>query len=315
MSWPDPLPDLSLLRLFDLLHASGSVSRAAEQLGLAQPTASIWLGKLRKQLGDPLFVRTPAGMQPTPRADELVVHAREALAAVERLTQRERGFEPAQSQRRFRISMTDASHVTVLPRLLARVREAAPGITLQAARIDEHTARALRDGDLDLSLGVVPGLDTADFYQQALFPQDWVCLVNARHPRIANGIPNSKGRGLTLRQYRDEGHVDILAGTGAQLLAGALARQRIERRVVLELPGFLGLSAIVSTTDLVATLPRQIGETLAASAGLAVHACPLPVPGFVVTQHWHARFHHDPGNRWLRELMAELFRQPGARKR
>lgn len=306
MRLPDPLPDLALLRLFDLLHASRSVSRAAEQLGLAQPTASIWLGKLRRQLGDPLFVRTPAGMQPTPRADALVVHAREALAAVERLTQRERGFEPAQSQRRFRISMTDASHVTVLPRLLARVREAAPGITLQAARIDEHTARALRDGELDLSLGVVPGLDSADFYQQALFPQDWVCLVNAKHPRIATG----QGRSLTLRQYRDEGHVDILAGTGRQLLADALARQRMERRVVLELPGFLGLSAIVSTTDLVATLPRQIGETLAASAGLAVHACPLAVPGFVVTQHWHARCHHDPGNRWLRALMAELFAGP-----
>ena len=86
-------------------------------------------------------------------------------------------------------------------------------------------------------------------------------------------------------------------------------------RVLLELPGFLGLPAIVSTTDLLATLPRQIGETLAQVGGLAVFACPVPIPTFVVKKHWHARYHHDAGNRWLRGLCAQLFMRQTPRPR
>ena len=82
--------------------------------------------------------------------------------------------------------------------------------------------------------------------------------------------------------------------------------------MLLELPGFLGLAAILSTNDLIATLPRHIGETLARAAGLRVLACPLAIPSFTVKQYWHARYHHDAGNRWLRGLCAELFMQPAA---
>ena len=81
-------------------------------------------------------------------------------------------------------------------------------------------------------------------------------------------------------------------------------------RVMLSLPGFLGLAAIVSASDLVATLPRTIGELLARNAGLRMLACPFPVPPFTVKQHWHARFHQDPANRWLREQVAALLMTP-----
>jgi DNA-binding transcriptional LysR family regulator len=292
------LPDVHLLRLFDLLYGTHSVTRSAEQLGLSQPTVSIWLGKLRAQLHDPLFVRTSEGMQPTPRADELIGPTREALEALQRLSAHNAVFDPASSARRFRICMTDASHVTLLPRLLAHVRALAPGASIEAARIDEHTAKALQAGDADLALGFVPWLDSG-FYQQALFAQNWCCLANPAHPRL--------GKTLTLRAYRDEGHVGIVGGTGSQMLADALERHRVRRRIVLELPGFLGLPAILSTTDLVATLPRHIGETLAEAAGLRVIDCPVPVPPFTVKQHWHARYHHEPANRWLRGVVAELF--------
>lgn len=292
------LPDVNLLRLFDLLYSTHSVTRSAEQLGLSQPTVSIWLSKLRRQLHDPLFVRTPTGMQPTPRADELIEPARQALDALRSLTARGSTFEPGSSTRRFRICMTDASHVTLLPQLLAHVRALAPGVSLEAARIDADTADALQVGDADLALGFVPWLESG-FYQQALFPQGWVCLANAQHPRIR--------RNLTLRQFKDEAHIGIVGGTGAQLLAEALERHRIERRVVLELPGFLGLAAIVSTTDLIATLPQHIGQTLASASGVTLHPCPVTVPGFTVKQHWHARYHHEPGNRWLRGVIATLF--------
>ena len=297
------LLDPKVLRLFELLYGTRSVTRAAEQLAQSQPTVSIWLGRLRRDLGDPLFVRTAAGMQPTPRADALIGPVRDALQALRRIGGTRPRFAPQTSERRFRICMTDASHVTLLPQLLAHVRALAPAVTLEAARIDAGTARALQGGEADLALGYVPWLE-AGFYQQALYPQDWVCLVGARHPRV--------GERITLREYRAEAHVGIVSGTGAELLTQALQRQRVRRRTVLELPGFLGLGAILSTTDLMATLPRHIGRTLADSAGLRLLECPLKIEGFVVKQHWHERYHHDEANRWLRGVVAELFGRRGA---
>ena len=104
--------DAKLLRLFDLLHHTGSVTRAAEELGLSQPTVSIWLSKLRTQFNNPLFVRTSKGMQPTPRADALIGTVRTALESFRQLSESEPIFNPAISDRRFRICMTDASHIT-----------------------------------------------------------------------------------------------------------------------------------------------------------------------------------------------------------
>lgn len=298
----DQLLDPKLLRLFDVLYATGSVTRAAEQLGQSQPTVSIWLGKLRQALDDPLFVRTPDGMAPTPRATELIGPAREALQAMRQLAVGRGEFDPALVQRRFRICMTDASHITLLPHILAHVRALAPGVTLEAATIDGNTARALQDGDADLAIGFLPWLE-AGFYQQSLYTQDWVCLVNAQHPRI--------GETLDLEAYQREAHIAIARGTGAQLLQQALDGAGVQRRVVLELPGFLGLQTMVSCTDLIATLPRHIGRTLALRGDMRLHACPVPVPSFVVKQHWHARFHQDAANRWLRGLCAKLFLPEG----
>ncbi len=303
MSEDTGLLDEKLLRLFDALYAARSVSRAAVQLGQAQPTVSIWLRRLREALGDPLFVRTESGMLPTPRADELVGTVRGALELLQKLAAPPPPYHPATDARRFRVCMTDASHVTLLPKLLTYVRAAAPLASVQVMRIGEDTGGLLQSGAADLALGLVPSLD-AGFYQQALYTQDWVCLVRPGHPRLEAGLSRAS--------YEREGHAGITSGTGQALLEAALARAGVVRRLVLELPGFLGLPAIISSTDLIATLPRHIGETLARNAGLRVHDCPLRVPGFTVKQHWHARYHHDPANRWLRLSCAKLFKQlPG----
>jgi DNA-binding transcriptional LysR family regulator len=298
ISFTSDLFDAKLLRLFDLLHHTGSVTRAAEDLGLSQPTVSIWLAKLRKQFNDPLFVRTSEGMQPTPRADNLIDTVRNALESFRQLSESEPVFNPATAERKFRICMTDASHITLLPQLLSQVRLLAPNVRLDAARIDSEMPIALQTGDADIAIGLVPQLE-AGFYQQTLFTQDWVCLTNNDHPRI--------GKSITLKQYKEEAHVLIAAGTGAVLQSEALKRQRINRRVLLELPGFLGLPSILANTDLIVTLPRQIGETLARLGGLKVINCPISISSFKVKQHWHARYHNDPANRWLRGLCADLF--------
>lgn len=290
--------DVKALRLFELLYTTGSVTRTADMLGHSQPTVSIGLARLRKQFNDPLFVRTALAMQPTPKADALVATVREVLDGLRRLSEAEQRFEPAEADRTFRIFMTDASHITLLPQLFTHVRAIAPKVRLEAASIGPQMVCELQSGEGDLALGLIPGLE-AGFYQQVLFEQNWVCLTNPRHSR-------SK-RVLTLEAYAHADHVGIIAGTGQLVLEAALRQHDIDRNVALKLPGFLGLPAILQSTDMVATLPQHIGETLARSAGLKVWPCPIPIPSFTVKQHWHARYHHDPANRWLRSMCSALF--------
>jgi len=290
--------DLKLLRLLDALYATRSVTRTAERMALSQPSVSIGLSRLRKMLSDPLFVRTSEGMQPTARTEDLMPSVRQVLSGMSQLVASAGQFDATTSERTFRIVMTDASHVTLLPQLFAHVRALAPGIRLAAAPMGPNMAPDLQSGQADLALGLMPGLE-AGFYQQALFDQDWVCLANPRHPRL--------GADLTIAQYLSEAHVEIVSGTGAGLLEMALRRAGQVRRVQLALPGFLGLSAILQSSDLIATLPRHIGETLAHAAGLQVWPCPLPIEGFTVKQYWHSRFHHDPASRWLRGVCSTLF--------
>ena len=290
--------DARMLVLFDEIYRTQSITRAAERLELSQPTASIWLSKLRREWRDPLFVRTSTGMHPTPRADALIGPAREALALLRRLSASLPGFDPAATHRTFRICMTDASHITLLPRLLAHVRAIGPHIQLNVVPISAATGHDLETGDADLALGFIQGLE-AGFHEQRLYAQDFVCLVNAQHPRI--------GEVFTARAYKEEAHIGILSSTSYPMLQSTLKRHGVERRLQLELPGFLGLAAIVAATDLIATVPRTIGETLARMGPIKVFPCPLKIPTFMVKQYWHARYHHDPGVRWLRGVCAQLF--------
>lgn len=292
--------DLKLLRLLDALYATKSVTRTAERMALSQPTVSIGLARLRKMLADPLFVRTSDGMQPTPRMEDLMPSVRQVLSGMSQLIASTSHFDAATSERTFRIFMTDASHITLMPRLFAHVHALAPGIRLEAATIGPNMASELQSGEADLALGLIPGLE-AGFYQQALFDQNWICLCNPRHPRL--------GAKLSLKAYLSESHVGIVSGTGASLLDKSLQQIGQQRQIQLALPGFLGLSAILLSSDLIATLPRHIGETLANAAGLRVLSCPLQIEGFTVKQYWHTRFHHDPANRWLRAVCSTLFMQ------
>jgi DNA-binding transcriptional LysR family regulator len=293
-----------LLLLLDSLYRTRSVTRTSEALGQTQSTVSILLARLRKQLQDPLFVRTPEGMQPTPRADAMIPTVREVLDRLRQLSIMGASFDPEVSRREFRIFMTDASHLTLLPRLFSHVRSLAPAVRLEAVPFDAKMVQAMQSGECDLALGLLPEFE-AGFYQQTLYGQDWICLVNSGQSRI--------GERFTLKSYLAEGHVGIASGTGPMVDA-ALSTKGLKREVHLKLPGFLGLAGILSATDLVATLPRHIGTTLARAAGLRV-LCPVKIPHVSVNQYWHVRYHNDAANRWLRSICMELFSQAGIRKR
>lgn len=291
--------DMRLLSVFDEIYKTRSVSRAAENLEIPQTSVSLALGRLRRQFGDPLFVRTSGGMVPTPHAAELIQPLRQALELLRTATREKVVFDPATSTRHFRLSMTDVSHLEFLPMLIGRAEKLAPQVHFEVLRITHDTRRLLESGESDLALGYMPELE-AGFYQQQLFEQGFACVVRKDHPRIDKRI--------TAAMFKRERHVAITApGTGHELLERELHRVGVQRQLALSLPTLPGLGNLLAQTDLVATVPQRVAQMLMRIASVKALPPPHELPTFAMKQHWHERFHQDPANRWLRSLVADLF--------
>lgn len=291
--------DLEWLKVFDEVWQTASVSKAAERLGIAQAAASTALNKLRAHFDDRLFERTALGMQPTPHAQKIQPALREALAQIEQARASREAFDPATAKRRFRICLTDISEVVLLPRLLDHLGREAPGVQVETEIVSAASARRLEDGEVDLAVGFMPQLE-AGFYGQTLFRQNFVCLVAKDHPRI--------GSKLTRKAFAVESHAVIASsGTGHAIVDKTIARAGIERKVAVRLSSFLGVARIVAQTELVVIVPRVLGQILATQEPVRIIEPPFALPAYAVKQHWHARFHADDGNAWLRRTMAQLF--------
>jgi DNA-binding transcriptional LysR family regulator len=291
--------NLDWLEVFVQIYKTKSVTRAASALGIEQASASIALNKMRHHFEDRLFVRTVEGMIPTPRAQSIYPDLLEALARIGVARGVPAAFSPEQTVREFRISMTDISEIIILPKLLNYLQKVAPRLVIEAEKISEETRHRLASGDVDLAVGFLPNLE-AGFYQQSLFEQDFVCLAAKNHARI-------QGR-LTRRTFSNEGHILVsTAGTGHIIVDKLLAKNKINRRVVLRVPSFLGVARIVAQTDFLVLVPRQLGVALAAQEQVQLLEPPMPLPHYQVKQHWHERFNADTGNIWLRQTIATLF--------
>ncbi len=291
--------DMKLLAVFDEIYKTRSVSRAGESLGLPQTSVSLALGRLRRVFNDQLFVRTGDGMLPTPRAAALVPQLRQALELLQSATRQQAEFDPASSNKAFRIAMTDISHLEFLPALMNKLGNVAPGVRIEVLRITSETARLLESGDADLAIGYMPELD-AGFYQQRLFEDGFACVVRRAHPRI--------DKNLTESRFKKERHVILAApGTGNEIVEQELKRQQTQRNVALSLPTLPGVGNLLAHTDLIATVPERIAQTLVKIAQVKAIASPYKFPRFAIKQHWHERFQNDQANRWLRSTLAELF--------
>jgi len=292
--------DLNLLRAFDAIATEGSVTVAGERIGLSQPAMSNALARLRQLFDDPLFVRTPRGMRPTPFAQQLAQPVREALRLIQGALQQHAGFDPRSSGNTFSLFMSDIGEMVFLPGLLERIKRDAPGVKIEVVRIpikDVHTA--LEAGTLDLAVGFLPGLTTG-MRQQPLFREHYVCMLRADHPVI--------GATISAKQFRVAAHVLVsYAGTGHQVIAETFLAAGLSARIAVRVPHFLVVPMILVRTDLIVTVPSRVAAIFARLGNFKVLPLPLRMPSFEVRLHWHERFHQDPANRWLREVMAELY--------
>ena len=291
--------DLNLLRAFDAVLQEKSVTGAATRLGLTQPAVSNALSRLRGLFGDPLFVRTSAGMDPTPFARELGEPVRQALALLESALAHGPGFDPASSTRAFRFYMSDLGQIEFLPPLIERVQRVAPGVRLEAVALDvEDIADALAAGALDLAVGFLPALGPPVRRRQ-LFRDPYVCLMRSDHPHI--------GKTLTRKSFVEASHALVSYRGGHRVIEEALERAGLARRIALRVPHFTVVPMVLERTDLILILPARVAAVFERRGRFKALPLPVPIPPADVGVHWHERFDADPGNRWLREQLLELF--------
>jgi DNA-binding transcriptional LysR family regulator len=289
--------DLNLLRVFDAVLRTRSVTGAAAQLGLTQPAVSNALARLRAAFDDALFLRSARSMEPTPFARELAEPVRQALALLESALAHGPGFDPASSSRRFRFYMSDLGQIEFLPPLVERLRRLAPQVRLESLGIEPgDVADALGSGAIDLAMGFLPGLGPP-VRRRLLFRDPYVCLVRADHP----------ARALSRKAFLAAAHAVVSYRGGHRVVEEALERAGLGPRIVLRVPHFTVVPMVLERTDLILTLPARVARVYERRGSFRSLPLPLAIPAAEVAVHWHERFDADPGNRWLREQLVELF--------
>ncbi len=295
--------DLNLMRVFLSVMQERSVTRAAARLHLTQPAVSYALARLREQFDDPLFMRTPAGMQPTPVAFALAGPIERGLHSFEEAVNLRARFDPAASARRFRLSMSDIGEMVFLPALMARLHALAPRIQVEVLEVPlERLAQALNEGEVDLAIGNLAGLGSQTRHA-GLFSERYACMGRQGHPVLAHG--------LTRAQYRKLDHIRVASRASAhRLLDDVLAEAGLPREPYLTLPHFSAAAEIVRRTDLTVTLPLRAAEWFNQGGGFEIRPLPVALPPLCVTVHWHPRFQRDPGLAWLRDRVVETLADP-----
>jgi len=294
--------DLNLLPIALALYDELSVSRAARELGMSQPAVSMALRKMRATFNDPLFVRAPRGITPTPRAHALVAVARPLVTGVQEGLLAEEQYNPGQSTRPFTFALSDVGEMVFLPRLLERLRAQAPNASIRSVSMPPHQiAEGLEDGEIDLAIGYFPDLIRSTFFQQRLFTHAFACLLRAGHPRRA--------KRLSLADFLEMEHAVVRAeGRSQEIFERFLERKKIRRKIVLLTPHFLSLPMIIARSDLVTTVPHALGVYFSRlSSDLALARPPFDIAGFDLKQHWHRKYHSDSRSQWLRKQVAQLF--------
>jgi DNA-binding transcriptional LysR family regulator len=298
--------DLNLLLVLDAMMTERNVTRAGARLHMTQSALSNALTRLRTALGDPLFVRTRAGMVPTSRALELHAHVGEGLRMIEHGLEQDSQFDPLASAAEFRLLLSDIGEVIYLPKLMRELKTAAPNVTVAAMQLPrDRYGAALESGEVDLAIGHVPQLGEG-FYQQRLFEDAHVCLVREGHPRVR--------KTLTVERFKAESHVTIVPiWNQINPFEVSLRSLKIDRRVALSVGHYLSLPTVVRETDLLACLPSRAAAAMIPMKGIRVMALPFKPPALTMKQFWHRRTQHDGAGRWFRALVARVLSDPSAK--
>lgn len=295
--------DLNLLVVFDAVMQERSVTRAGRGLGLSQPAMSHALARLRNMLQDDLFIRSPKGMIPTPRAEHLALPVRAALDGLLQALEPTQ-FDPSTATRNFRIAVDNYAAVVLVGPFAACVTRTAPKVTLEFRPSGTLNILDLFDrGELDLAIGsfAEPG---ERFSRHPLLQDEFVAVLRQDHPATGR-------HKLAIETLAALPHLEISSAHHAtHFIDEALGRRKLTRRVVLRAP-FLSAVRILVGSDMVCVLPRRIAEELVRHGSLVIRPLSQASPIIETAMLWPRRLDNQPAHRWLRQavgLMTEDLR-------
>ncbi|WP_394846753.1 LysR family transcriptional regulator [Pendulispora brunnea] len=305
-------PDLNLLTALDILLSEGTVAGAARRLGLSPSAMSRTLARLRATTGDPLLVRAGRGLVPTPRAMEL----RERVQTLSREVRAVLRPAPAamdirKVEQTFTLRANDGFVEAFGARLVSAVAAAAPGVRLRFAPKADKDVRPLREGLVDLEIGVLAETGP-EIRVQRLFRDRFIGVVREGHSLLADGK-------VTPERYAACGHVVASRrGRATGPVDDALAARGLARTVVAVVPSFRAALSVARASNLVALLTASFLEAvrelepLGGRGGIQNFTLPIPTPPIVVSQIWHPRLDADPVHRWLRGVLLRVCQERSA---
>lgn len=295
-----PEPDLATLRAFEAIYLERSITRAAHRLGLAQSSVSSALARLRLVFDDQLFVRSGSEMRPTARAEAIAPQLLATLAGLSALLAQTLAFDPATAVRTFTLGATDYGARILLPALIDRLGDQAPGVSLRVVSyVKAQVAADLDRGLIDLALGVFPDAPGRTV-RTPLFDERLIGVARSGHPLLANG-----SEGVDLQAFAACGHVLVtVARDSAGVVDEALAAQGLQRRIALTLPFAEAALACVRGCDLITALPARLVD--ATQPDLTTFEVPLTLPPWTLSMLWLADMRQDQGLAWLRGVIRGL---------
>lgn len=288
--------DVKLCYIFVEIYRQKSVSQAADILGLTQPAVSIGLKRLREHFNNPLFTRIGNEMQGSELADELYPKFVDAIELFQSVYAFKTDFDPLHAHTKFSMMMSDIGDMILLPSLLALAQEKAPFVGFHLSSSPKNLKEKMQQGSLDLAVGYFPELD-AGFYHKRLVSQYYVGLVREDHPRLNLMQANAMA-------YFAEKHIEVINnGSDTSLLEIELRSESHERDIALRLSNHLGVSRLLLSSDLVATVPEILAEQLCKEQRLQMFSLPFECYNYPIYVYWHEKRHKDSDHIWLRELL------------
>ena len=286
--------DLNLLLVFDAVMRERSAVRAADALAISQPAVSHALNRLRHALKDRLFVRTPSGMLPTPRAEALALPVRKALNELQLAVEGDR-FDPARADRRFSIAVNNYAAVVAVGSIIAAVRAQAPKVRLTLVPSGTlNLADRLDRGELDLAISA-RAMEGERFASHSLIEDRFVAVLRAGHPALRKKLTAELLVGLP--------HLAISSsGENLDFVDASLREQKSARTVASDVP-YLSAGAVLVQSNMVAVLGRKLALEFRRAYPIEMRELPFDAPKLVSVMSWHRRFDDLPAHRWLRDTI------------
>ncbi len=301
--------DLNLLNYLDVLLRERNVTRAASHLGLSQPAMSNGLRRLRLMFDDPLLIRTSEGMTPTERANELQPVIRDVLSKIDKAVQPQTAFDATTAERVFRIMASDYAESTIFPRILQRLREQAPGISLDIMTPSDVSFLDVEQGKVDMVINRFDSIPQS-FHQMDIWKDGFACLFSTENPIRDN---------FNLDTYLQAQHVWV-SKTGMGVGVGinpddvqrlgwvdeALNKLGKKRHIAVFTRHYQAAMLMAEQNDLIVTIPARASKLQANNPRVIVKEPPFKIPPIDLKMAWSPLLQHNPAHRWMRRLIVEV---------